>query len=69
MLEVQVALPPPAKNLEVEMLVETACAAEGLRQTLKGPLAKYPGSVHWHFKKGKQRGTLEITLWKAQRRL
>ena len=31
--------------------------------TLKGTLAKYPGCVHWHFKRDRQPGTLEITLW------
>ena len=53
----------------MEAIVEAACAAEGLRLTLKDTLAKYPGCVHWHFQKGTQRGTLEITWWEKRRRL
>ena len=29
----------------------------------------YPGSRHWHYRRGRERGTLEITFWPAQRRL
>jgi hypothetical protein len=58
-----------ARLLDVEGVVERACAAEGLRLTLKGTLAGYPGCVHWHYKKGKERGTLEITWWESKRRL
>ncbi|MBI2583919.1 MAG: hypothetical protein HYW25_04590 [Candidatus Aenigmarchaeota archaeon] len=36
---------------------------------MKGTVSKYPECIHWHFKKGRQRGTLEITLWKEQRRI
>jgi len=49
--------------------VEAQCAAEALQMTLKGTLAKYPGCVHWHFKRGFERGTLEITWWPSARRL
>jgi hypothetical protein len=48
--------------------VESACAAEGLRLTLKGTLKQYPGCTHWHYQRGKDRGTLEITFWPAQNR-
>jgi hypothetical protein len=36
---------------------------------MKGTLANYPGCVHWHYKKGKARGTLEITWWERENRL
>lgn len=49
--------------------VEAACGTLGLCPTLKAPLAAYPGSVHWHWKRGKERGVLEVTLWPAGRRL
>jgi hypothetical protein len=50
-------------------VIEAACAAEGLRLTLKSTLKAYPGCVHWHYKLGKEAGTLEITLWAAKRRM
>jgi hypothetical protein len=31
--------------------VERACSAIGLAVTLRGTLAAYPGSTHWHVKK------------------
>ena len=50
-------------------LVESSCAALGLDRALKGTLKSYPGSIHWHYKKAKARGTLEITWWAAGPRL
>jgi len=67
MLEVEISVPPTTSNVEAG--VEAACAAESLRLTLKNTLAKYPGCVHWHFKKDSQSGTLEVTWWETQRRL
>jgi hypothetical protein len=69
MLEVEIPISSTADPSKVESFVEAACASEGLRQTLKDTLAKYPGCVHWHFKKGAQPGTLEITWWEKRRRL
>jgi hypothetical protein len=69
MLAVSIRLPPKVSFSKVAREVERRCAREGLRVTLKGTLAKYPGCVHWHFKKGAERGTLEVTLWEQERRL
>lgn len=44
-------------------------ARHGLSISMKGTLKKFPGSIHWHLKKGRERGTLEITLLHAERRL
>ena len=41
----------------------------GLGVSMRGTLAKYPGCAHWHLKKGRERGTLEVTLWPRERRL
>jgi hypothetical protein len=41
----------------------------GLRSTLKGTLRAFPGCVHWHFKKGRASGTLELTMWPAEKRI
>ncbi|MEO8606785.1 MAG: hypothetical protein ABI690_02810 [Chloroflexota bacterium] len=69
MREIQVNIAPDAKLDKAEAIIEAACAAEGLRLTLKGTLKQYPGCIHWHYKFGKAPGTLEITLWASKRRL
>jgi hypothetical protein len=62
-------VPANADLARAAQVIAEACAAEGLRLTLDGTLAKYPGCRHWHYKRDRQRGTLEITLWPARRRL
>jgi hypothetical protein len=52
-----------------EEAIERLCQTHGLSITLKTTQSKYPGSIHWHLKKGRERGTLEVTLWPAQNRL
>jgi hypothetical protein len=57
------------ENLTVwKLFVEKACRESGLILKLKSSLEEYPDPVHWHFKKGKERGTLEITLWKKEKK-
>ena len=68
-IEVDVEVPESADLSTAARLIEECCAAEGLTLTLKGTLSKYPNSVHWHFKQGFERGTLEITLWERKCRL
>ena len=59
-LEVRVA---EGRDLSrAERLIESACTSAGLFVRLKRTAA-YPGSVHWHIGKKRERGTLEITLW------
>jgi hypothetical protein len=50
-------------------LVEAIVAAEGLQVRLRGTLARYPGSLHWHLASPAARGTLEVTYWPARNRL
>ena len=69
MFELEVSLPQQTDLTRVPATVEAVCAAEGLRRALKATLAKYPGSVHWHYRRDRERGTLEITLWPEQSRL
>jgi hypothetical protein len=52
-----------------EQLIQESCESRSLHQTLKGTLSKHPGSIHYHYKKGKERGTLEITLWPKEKRI
>lgn len=69
MIEVNNVVP---KDVEAAILidaVEHVCLAHDLNCTLKGTLASYPGSIHWHFKKARLKGTLEITWWESKNRL
>lgn len=68
MTEIEIPLPG---DVDCELLSETIeeiCIASNLRVTLKASLSKCPGSTHWHFKRGNENGTLEITLWPSQHR-
>jgi hypothetical protein len=58
----EIAVPPDAQLLGAEEVIERCCEAAGLHVTMKGTVAAYPGSVHWHLKRGKEPGTLEVTL-------
>ncbi len=49
-------------------VIENLCLANGLRQTLRGTLAAYPGCIHWHYKLNAQPGVLEITWWPEKKR-
>jgi hypothetical protein len=46
-------------------ILEKVCSSQGLTLTLKGTLAQYPRSIHWHY----QPGRLEITFWAQYRRI
>jgi hypothetical protein len=54
---------------DVEAAIEACIAQAGLHITMKGTLATYPSSIHWHLKQGNERGVLELTWWPEQRRL
>ncbi|MGQ0603673.1 MAG: hypothetical protein ACT4QE_18485 [Anaerolineales bacterium] len=68
MTEILIPLPPDLSHAQIEYVIEQACAAAGLRLTLKGMLKQYPGCIHWHFKLGEEPGTLEITYWPREQR-
>jgi hypothetical protein len=63
------SVPKSSDLTEAERLIEQICSARGLTLTMKGTQATYPGSVHWHYKKPQQTGTLELTLHLAERRI
>lgn len=69
MVNYEVSVPLDADIKQVEQLIEACCAEEGLHITLKGTLSKYPGCIHYHYKKGTERGTLEITIWPKEHRI
>ena len=69
MIEVELQIPADARSDTVVKVVEQVCTANNLICVLKGTLASYPDSIHWHFRKHKQKGTLEISWWESENRL
>ena len=69
MVEIELQLPKVVHEGDLVRCVEVVCVTNSLTCTLKGTLAKYPDSIHWHFKKAKQKGILEITWWEMKQRL
>ena len=54
---------------DIVQRIEAVFAAHGFSQTLKGTLRGFPGCTHWHFKNGREAGTLEVTAWPSEQRL
>jgi hypothetical protein len=69
MTEIEIHWPEDAPVADMVTNIEACCSAINLTQTLRGTLGKYLGCTHWHYKNGKAKGVLEITLWPHQHRL
>jgi hypothetical protein len=69
MKEIEVKIVAIADVSRLEMIVANVASKHNLFVSLKGSLAKYPGCVHWHFKREREKGTLEITFWPFKHRL
>ncbi len=69
MEEIEVAVNPVGREEQLAALIEEAADHYGLQICMRGTLRIYPGSQHWHFHKPGKRGTLEITLWPAGKRV
>ncbi len=69
MIEVELQIPDSVETETVIRVVEQVCASRDLTCALKGTLVSYPESIHWHFKQGIQKGTLEVTWWESEHRL
>jgi hypothetical protein len=69
MIEIEIRIPLKIKPATLIEAVEKNCSDYDLTCTLKSTLAKYPECIHWHFRKDKQRGILEITWWEKENRL
>jgi hypothetical protein len=69
MITVEIELHPETDLSSAESIIERSCMLEGLRMTVKRPLTKHSGKIHWHFRKGTESGTLEITLVPEERRI
>ena len=61
MIEVELQIADSVNTDALVKVVEQICIANRLTCILKRTLASYPGSIHWHFKKDRQKGILEIT--------
>ncbi len=69
MIEVELQIPAHTSSEHVVRVVEQVCISDGLTCARNGTLAGYPSCIHWHFKLGTQKGTLEITWWEFKNRL
>jgi hypothetical protein len=69
MYELDIPLSTHLTAERATQLLEAVVAAEGLEVRLRGTLARYPGSLHWHLVSPAARGTLEVTYWPAHNRL
>jgi len=69
MKEVEFTVPKNCGLSKARRLIQKVCAQRGLQLAMKGTLASYPGSTHWHFKQPNQKGTLELTLFQPARRI
>lgn len=69
MLHREILLSPEIDHTLIDALLEETCRREGLGIGLKAVLREYPGSMHWHWKCGKENGTLEATHWPSEGRL
>jgi hypothetical protein len=69
MIEVDLRIPDSLEVEAVVRIVEQVCASNDLTCSRKGTLVSYPRSIHWHFKRNGDKGTLEITWWESEQRL
>ncbi len=69
MEEIEVHVNPTGIEDQLAPVIELAVAHFGLQIRLRGTLSTYPGSQHWHVHKPGERGTLEVTLWPAGKRV
>src|SRR5262245_41323065 len=69
MVTVEVEISPELDFASIEPVVDELVSAAGLQVALKGTLRQYPGCTHWHLKRGREKGTLELTVWPQDRRI
>jgi hypothetical protein len=65
--EIEIPL-TPLSDRQIERVIDQAIYDSGLSVTMRASLRSYPGSVHWHVKRGSESGTLEITFWPLEHR-
>lgn len=63
MIEYEISLSKRRDDSTVTAVVHDVCKGEGLELQMKTSLRKYPGCTHWHFKRPKAPGIVEVTWW------
>ena len=66
--KITIPLTTKPDGIAIERAIDDAVGECGLRIVLRTSLATFPGCTHWHVKRGRDSGTLEITFWPEQRR-
>jgi len=69
MEQIEFSVPAGCDLGKAGALIERICARHGLEAAMKGTLRSFPGSIHWHYKKPRQKGTLELTFLRTERRI
>lgn len=69
MVEIEFRVPAKFAPRRAERIIERIAQTFGLIEAMKSPLASFPGSIHWHYKKKGESGTLELTLWPAEKKI
>jgi len=69
MKQIEFTVPAGCDLAQAERRIERICQVRGLQCAKKGTVSAHRGSIHWHYKRPKQNGTLELTLWPSERRL
>jgi hypothetical protein len=67
--QIEFSIPRNCDLSRAPRLIESTCNRRHLQLGMKGTLASFPGSIHWHYKRKSEKGTLELTLHAAERRL
>lgn len=62
-VEIAIRVPEGVRPDKIVSAVDRTIIDLGLIVTMRGSLKSFPGSTHWHLKRGRGRGTLEATWW------
>jgi len=68
-VEIAIRVPDGIRPDKIVSAVDRTIVDLGLIVTIRGSLKSFPGSTHWHLKRGRGRGTLEATWWPGMRKL
>ncbi|HEX4056497.1 MAG TPA: hypothetical protein VHX86_19725 [Tepidisphaeraceae bacterium] len=67
--EIVIRLPEKISPGKIAVVIDRTTIDLGLTMTMRGTLKSFPGCTHWHLKRDRGRGTLEITWWPHRRKL
>ena len=69
MRQIKLTLSASFDFTQAETIIDQALGEARLTVTFKTTLRQFPGCIHWHVKRGNEKGTLEITVWPKQQRI